>query len=68
MIKSKFGAKLKSLRQQRGISQEQFALSIDMDRTYYASVENGKHNISLIYIEKFASGLNISLKELFDGV
>ncbi|MCI5600199.1 MAG: helix-turn-helix transcriptional regulator [Hallerella porci] len=68
MIKSKFGAKLKSLRQQRGISQEQFALSIDMDRTYYASVENGKHNISLINIEKIASGLNISLKELFDGV
>ena len=67
MIKSKFGAKLKSLRQQRGISQ-QFALSIDMDRTYYASVENGKHNISLINIEKIASGLNISLKELFDGV
>ena len=68
MIKSKFGAKLKSLRQQRGISQEQFALSIDMDRTYYASVENGKHNIYLINIEKIASGLNISLKELFDGV
>ena len=68
MIKSKFGAKLKSLRQQRGISQEQLALSIDMDRTYYASVENGKHNISLINIEKIASGLNISLKELFDGV
>ena len=68
MIKSKFGAKLKSLRQQRGISQEQFALSIDMDLTYYASVENGKHNISLINSEKIASGLNISLKELFDGV
>ena len=46
-------------------SQEKFALSIDMDRTYYASVESGKRNISINNIEKIAKGFNVSLEELF---
>lgn len=51
-----------------GVSQEKFALSIDMDRTYLASVENGKRNISLNNILKIANGLKISLEELFKGL
>lgn len=47
MITQKFGQRIKFLRNERGISQEKFALSIDMDRTYYASVESGKRNISI---------------------
>ena len=39
-----------------------------MDRTYYASVENGKRNISIVNIEKIAKGLDISLEELFREV
>lgn len=51
-----------------GISQEKFALSIDMDRTYYASVESGKRNISIVNIEKIAQGLGVTLEELFKGL
>ena len=36
-----------------------------MDRTYYASVENGHRNISINNIQKIADGFNISLTELF---
>lgn len=36
-----------------------------MDRTYYASVEAGKRNISLVNIQKIADGFGISLAELF---
>jgi len=39
-----------------------------MDRTYYASVENGKRNIALINIEKIAKGLNVTISDLFDGL
>lgn len=39
-----------------------------MDRTYYASVENGKRNISIINLEKISKGLEISLSELLRGV
>lgn len=65
MITQKFGQRIKFLRNERGISQEKFALSIDMDRTYYASVESGKRNISINNIEKIAKGFNVSLEELF---
>lgn len=68
MITVRFGERIKRLRLSKGISQEKFAISIDMDRTYYASVENGKRNISLVNIEKIAKGLEISLEELFREV
>ncbi len=48
-----------------GLSQEKFALKIGMDRTYYASVESGKRNISIVNIQKIANGLGVSLSELF---
>lgn len=68
MIAVKFGHRIKTLRNEKGLSQEKFALSIEMDRTYYASVESGKRNISLNNIEKIANGFNISLEELFKGL
>lgn len=68
MLTEKLGQRIKSLRIKKGLSQEKFALLIDMDRTYYASVESGKRNISINNIEKIANGLNISLEELFKGL
>lgn len=65
MIRKKSGQRIKEKRLQLGLSQEKFALSINMDRTYFASVEKGKRNISILNIEKIAKGLNISLSELF---
>ena len=65
MITVDFGNRVRELRTVTGLSQEKFALSIGMDRTYYASVESGKRNISLVNIEKIAKGFNISLGELF---
>jgi len=65
-IQKSFGLKVQQLRKQTGLSQEKFALSIDMDRTYFASVEAGKRNIALKNIQKIADGLGISLSELFE--
>ena len=68
-IKAKFGNKLKFLRKAKtNLSQESFANFIELDRTYYSSVENGKRNVSLINLEKIARGLEITLSELFDGI
>lgn len=68
MIKIRLGNRIRELRNEMGLSQERFALSINMDRTYFASVENGKRNISIENIEKIANGLQISLEELFKGL
>lgn len=68
MIAKQLGERIKELRKETGLSQEKFALKIDMDRTYFATVESGKRNISLQNIEKIANGLNITISELFEGI
>ena len=60
------GLRIKKIRLKIGLSQEKFALKINMDRTYFTSVENGKRNISINNIKKIADGLGISLSELFE--
>ena len=67
-IQQSFGLRVQQLRKATGMSQEKFALSIDMDRTYLASVEAGKRNISINNIKKIADGLTITISELFVGV
>lgn len=68
MIRNKFGVRVRQIRQSMNISQEKFALKINMDRTYYASVESGKRNISLDNIYKIANGFDLTLEELFKGL
>ena len=67
-IQQVFGKRIQLLRKEKGLSQEKFALMIEMDRTYYASVEAGKRNISLLNIKKIADGLGITISELFSEV
>jgi transcriptional regulator with XRE-family HTH domain len=64
-IQQRFGLKVQQLRKKTGMSQEKFALSINMDRTYLASIEAGKRNVSICNIEKIAKGFNVSLGEFF---
>ncbi len=68
MIQKKFGCACKKLREDMGLSQEKFALLIEMDRTYYASVESGRRNISIQNIKKIADGFGIALSQLFQVV
>ncbi len=62
------GKKIREYRNKMGISQEDFALSIGMDRTYYSSVENGKHNITIMNLKKISDGLKITLSELLENM
>lgn len=68
MITQELGNRIRKLRKNTGLSQEKFALKIGMDRTYYASVENGRRNISILNIKKIADGFSISISELFKGL
>ena len=63
-IKKEFGTRLRSVRQQKGLSQEGLALACDLDRSYVGGVERGERNISLINIYKIARGLAVAPKEL----
>ena len=65
MITEQLGQRIKELRNATGLSQERFALQIGMDRTYFASVDAGRRNISICNIKKIADGLGVSLSDLF---
>ena len=60
------GKRVKELRNQLGISQEELAARAELDRTYITSVECGKRNISIVNIERLAKALKVTLKEFFD--
>ena len=65
-IQKQFGARMRALRQGKGLSQEQLAYSCNLDRTYIGSVERGERNISLVNIHVIAAALGVLPKELFD--
>jgi transcriptional regulator with XRE-family HTH domain len=64
-IRTRFGARVRQLRMERGWSQEAFADLAKLHRTYIGSIERGEQNISLANIERVAATLGISLAELF---
>jgi transcriptional regulator with XRE-family HTH domain len=66
-IKQKLGKRVKELRLQAGYSQEAFAHECGLDRTYIASMESGKRNVSIVNIEKIASALNLTVINFFDS-
>ena len=66
MIKQKVGARIRELRNDRGLSQEKLALAAGLDRTYIASVENGKRNISIVILEKIIVALNSTFSMFFE--
>ena len=68
MITVALGDKIRKLRLNTGLSQEKFALKIGMDRTYFASVESGKRNVSIRNLKKIADGLGVSLSVLFEDL
>ena len=63
----KFGERVRDLRKERGLSQEQLAFKADLHRTYIGMIERAEKNITLINIEKIAKALNVDIKELFNG-
>ena len=68
MALQNFGIAIRQLREKTGLSQEKFALKIDMDRTYLASVEAGNRNISIKNLKKITDGLNIPLSKFFQQI
>jgi transcriptional regulator with XRE-family HTH domain len=60
-----FGLRVRKLRIERGLSQEQFAFGCGLHRTYIGAIERGERNVSLLNIHKIATTLGVSAVELF---
>lgn len=64
----RFGAKVRALRQEAGLSQDAFADLCGLDRTYIGGIERGERNVSLRNIALIAKALKCSIAELMEGI
>lgn len=64
-IKKILGKNVRKLRKQRGYSQEELSLNLDLDGSYIGKVENGKLNITIDKIAAIAKFFDIDVAELF---
>jgi transcriptional regulator with XRE-family HTH domain len=66
-IKTKIGLRIKELRNQKNLTQEEVAWGAEIDRTFMNHVENGKRNVSVDTLTKIiCNGLETSFKIFFD--
>lgn len=59
-----FGAQLRRLRAEIGISQEALALSTGIARSYLGGIERGEKNPALDHIVKLSIGLGVQPRDL----
>ena len=57
----KVGAKIKSIRIEKGLKQTELASMAGISNTYLSDIENGRTNPSVNTIEKLAKALEINL-------
>lgn len=62
--KQKLGKKIRDLRKDQGLSQEQLSFAAKIDRSYISEIENGLRNPSLQTLEKLAKALKVKLSDL----
>jgi len=63
-----FAARLRALRLERGISQEELGHLAGLDRTYVSSCEAGRRNVTLRTICRLAAALDVEATELLAGL
>ncbi len=65
-ILMQFDARIRALRNGRGLSQEKLAELTGFHRTYIGMIERGERNPTLVNIEIFAKTFEMTLSELLD--
>ncbi len=61
-----FGLKIRNLRTQENLSQEQLSFKTGFHRTYIGMIERGERNISLTNITVFAKAFKMDVSELLN--
>lgn len=65
-LRQKFGNRVRDLRKELGLSQEELGFKANIHRTYIGAVERGEQNVSLDNIGRIAKVLKVSLSKLFE--
>jgi transcriptional regulator with XRE-family HTH domain len=61
----RFGQKVRSERERKGLSQEELASRAGVHRTYVGMIERAEKNITLANIEKICKALGLSIRDFF---
>ncbi|WP_457616701.1 helix-turn-helix domain-containing protein [Lutibacter sp.] len=61
-----FGKRIRELREELKLSQEQLSFSTGFHRTYIGMIERGERNISLTNMAVFAKVFKLNLSDLLD--
>ena len=64
-LKQKFGRRLREIRSQRRMTQEQFAETLDVSVDFLSLIERGKNAPSFETLDKIAKRLRMSVADLF---
>jgi len=64
-VKSRFGSRLRQLRDERGYSQEELADRAGLHRNYVGGVERSERNVALENIIKLSKALSVKPGDLF---
>jgi transcriptional regulator with XRE-family HTH domain len=64
-VRGAVGQRVRHLRKQRGVSQEELAAQAGLHRNYVGSVERGERDIGVTAIANLARALGMSLAEFF---
>jgi transcriptional regulator with XRE-family HTH domain len=59
-----FGERVRELRLEQKLSQEELAERAGLHRTYIGMIERAEKNITLTNIEKIANALGVAIKDL----
>ena len=65
-IHRRFGQRIKELRKEKQLTQEDLAFEVGVDRSYMGFVERGEKNATLDKIAKISKALNVKLKVMFE--
>jgi transcriptional regulator with XRE-family HTH domain len=60
------GQRIKAIREENKVSQEQLALRAGLDRSFVSGLENGRRNVSILSLLKITTALRVSLTTLFE--
>lgn len=60
------GERIKTLREQQGLSQRKLALMIGSNQTHIWQIENGTVNVGLDILCRLADALEVNVRDLID--
>lgn len=66
MSPERFGMRLKELREEKGLTQEELAKRAEVSRAYLSRLEMGRHDPPLSTVQKLATALRVKVAKLVE--